>query len=133
MPAEARKYIAPLIAEYKAMQCRRRPRPARAICHDCLDFASRAWRRPLTEKEKQSLRSFYDKTMTAEGDHDKAIRALLARILVSPAFLYRVEQPSEAAAAEAAQRLGYGQPPELLPLGLHSRRGTAPRRRRRAN
>ena len=66
----------------------------------------RAWRRPLTEKEKQSLRAFYDKTMTSEDDHDKAIRALLARILVSPAFLYRVEQPPEAAAAQAALAVG---------------------------
>jgi hypothetical protein len=59
---------------------------------DALAFASRAWRRPLTVAEKASLRSFYQRTRAANGlDHDAAIRALLARVLVSPAFLYRVE------------------------------------------
>src|SRR5215208_6825691 len=51
--------------------------------------------------------------MTAENDHRKAVRALIARILVAPAFLYRVEQPSEAAALkpltnwEMASRLSF--------------------------
>ncbi|MGH8639722.1 MAG: DUF1592 domain-containing protein, partial [Burkholderiales bacterium] len=59
---------------------------------DALTFASRAWRRPLTAAEKTSLRAFYQKSRTVTRlDHDEAIRALLARILVSPAFLYRVE------------------------------------------
>jgi hypothetical protein len=77
-----------------------RPLPARIILPDCLRFAAIAWRHPLSEKEKQGLRTFYDHAMTSEGDHDKAIRALLTRILVSPAFLYRVEQPLEAVAAK---------------------------------
>lgn len=112
MPAELRGYMAPLVAENKvvmAAQSAARPRHV----NDCLDFAARAWRRPLTEREKQSLRSFYDKTFTAENDHRKAIRAMIARILVSPAFLYRVEQPSESAALkpltnwEMASRLSF--------------------------
>jgi hypothetical protein len=81
---------------------------------DCLEFASRAWRRPLTEKEKQSLRAFYDKTITLDPDHRKAIRALLSRILVSPAFLYRVEADGRAGLEaypttnwEMASRLSY--------------------------
>ncbi len=111
-PAEARAYMAPHIAEYKAvMAAQAAARPQRV--QDCLDFASRAWRRPLTPQEKQGLRSFYDKAMTAEADHTKAIRALLARILVAPAFLYRVEQPAEALAVkplndwEMASRLSF--------------------------
>jgi hypothetical protein len=59
---------------------------------DALAFASRAWRRPLTPAEKTSLRAFYQKSRTVTHlDHDAAMRTLLARILVSPAFLYRVE------------------------------------------
>ena len=59
---------------------------------DALAFASRAWRRPLTAGEKTNLRAFYDKTRAVNKlDHDAATRALLARILVSPAFLYRLE------------------------------------------
>ena len=120
MPAEARKYIAPLHAEYVATrtaEAAARPAPSGRLS----PFRRRAWRRPLSEKEKQSLRAFYDKTITSEGDHEKAIRALLARILVSPAFLYRVEKPVGSGGRQAAQRLGYGQPAELLPLVLHSR------------
>ena len=60
--------------------------------NDVLTFASRAWRRPLTAAEKASLRAFYQKSRKTHGlEHDDAIRAVLARILVSPAFLYRVE------------------------------------------
>ncbi len=59
---------------------------------DALAFASRAWRRPLTASEKASLRAFYQKSRDViHLDHDAAMRALISRILVSPAFLYRVE------------------------------------------
>ncbi len=99
LPAEARKYIAPLHAEYVATRAAEAAARPRHLA-DCLHFAAVAWRHPLSEKEKLALRSFYDKTITSEGDHDKAIRALLTRILVSPEFLYRVEKPVEAVAAK---------------------------------
>jgi hypothetical protein len=42
--------------------------------------------------EKAGLRAFYRKARAVNRlDHDAALRTLLARILVSPAFLYRVE------------------------------------------
>ena len=96
LPAEMRKYVIPLRSEYDAVLA---AQAAARLGHvrDCLEFAGRAWRRPLTEQEKQSLRSFYDKTISADPDHPKAIRALLARILIAPQFLYRVEQVSNAA------------------------------------
>jgi mono/diheme cytochrome c family protein len=91
LPAEMRKYVAPLRREYDAvMAAQAAARPGHV--KDCLEFASRAWRRPLTEQEKQGLRAFYDKTISGEPDHRKAIQALLTRILVAPQFLYRVEQ-----------------------------------------
>jgi uncharacterized protein DUF1592/uncharacterized protein DUF1588/uncharacterized protein DUF1595/uncharacterized protein DUF1585 len=91
--------VIPLRREYDAVlaaQTAARPGHVR----DCLEFAGRAWRRPLTEQEKQSLRSFYDKTISADPDHPKAIRALLTRILVAPQFLYHVEQVSNAGPGE---------------------------------
>jgi hypothetical protein len=100
MPAEMRGYALPLRAEYdraRAAQAAARPKHL----EDCLAFAARAWRRPLSERDRQSLRGFYDQAVTAEKDHTKAIRAVLARILVSPAFLYRAEQPLDAAAVRA--------------------------------
>jgi hypothetical protein len=97
MPAEARMYAIGLKAEYDSVvKAQAAARPGHV--EDCLKFASRAWRRPLTEKERQGLRSFYDQAMTSENDHRKAIRAVLTRVLISPAFLYRVETPVDAAA-----------------------------------
>jgi len=107
LPAEMRKYVIPLRREYdvvRAAQAAARPGHVK----DCLEFASRAWRRPLTEQEKQSLRSFYDKTIGADPDHRKAIRALLTRILIAPQFLYRVEQVADAAPSK--------QSPDLPPI-----------------
>ncbi|MGE0883269.1 MAG: DUF1592 domain-containing protein [Blastocatellales bacterium] len=101
LPAEMRKYVAPLRREYDAVnaaQLAARPGQVR----DCLEFASRAWRRPLTEKEKLDLRAFYGKTFAAEQDHRKAIRSLIARILVAPQFLYRIEQGANAPSLKAA-------------------------------
>ncbi len=64
---------------------------------DVLSFASRAWRRPLTAIEQSGLRGFY-RTSRATGklSHEGAIRATLARVLMSPAFLYRVESAPRA-------------------------------------
>ena len=81
---------------------------------DALAFAERAWRRPLTADEEKRLRAFYaglrqQNTM----DHPQALRALLARILVAPTFLYRVEPPRERQGIEPlsdrqlANRLSY--------------------------
>lgn len=94
LPAEMRKYVIALRAEYNAVRAAAAAARPRHV-EDCLNFASRAWRRPLSEREKQSLRSFYEVTINATPDHRKAIGALLARILVAPQFLYRVEQVAD--------------------------------------
>jgi mono/diheme cytochrome c family protein len=60
-----------------------------------LDFAGRAWRRSLSADERETLLASY-RADRAEGiKHDPALRAALARVLSSPWFLYRVEQPAE--------------------------------------
>lgn len=97
LPAAMRKYVIPLRREYdRVLAAQAAARPGHV--EDCLQFASRAWRRPLTEKEKQSLRAFYHKTVSTDADHRKAIQALLARILIAPQFLYRLEQADGALA-----------------------------------
>ena len=58
-----------------------------------LKFATRAYRRPLPEPEKRSLRDLYQLLRQDELSHDEALRAVLARVLVSPNFLFRIEQP----------------------------------------
>jgi mono/diheme cytochrome c family protein len=91
LPDPARPHVAALRAHYdEVMKAQRAGRAGHVTA--ALTFASRAWRRPLTAPEKAGLRAFYRKSRTVNGlDHDAAVRAVLARILVSPAFLYRVE------------------------------------------
>ncbi len=78
-----------------------------------LKFAETAYRRPLTDAEKNDLRSLYRKLRDQEIPHDQAVRLTLARTLVTPAFLYRTEEaaPGNHAAPvndwELATRLSY--------------------------
>ena len=85
------------------------PRHVEAV----LEFAGRAYRRPLTVSETNGLRALYRKFREQEQSHEDAIRLLLARVLVSPAFLYRAETPGVGVAQapvsdwELATRLSY--------------------------
>ncbi len=89
--AEARPHLRSLRAHYDDV-VRAQTLAEPGHLEHALTFASRAWRRPLTAAEKSGLRAFYEKSRTVNQlDHDAALRALLARVLVSPAFLYRVE------------------------------------------
>lgn len=56
-------------------------------------FAERAYRRPLRDGEAGQLRDLYARLRAQDLGHDDAIRMTLARVLVAPAFLYRVEEP----------------------------------------
>ena len=56
-------------------------------------FAARAWRRPLTAEERDAILAGYRDDRAEGVEHDPAFRAALARVLASPWFLYRVEEP----------------------------------------
>ena len=58
-----------------------------------LKLAERAWRRPMEDADKRELRGLYETLRTQGIPHELAIRLVLARVLTSPAFLYRLEQP----------------------------------------
>ncbi len=91
LPAEPRGYIERLHDEYHSAQ---RALAAAEPGHvaDGLKLAERAWRRPLAPDEQRRLRDYYSRLRNDEQlDHVRAVRALLARILVAPAFLYRAE------------------------------------------
>ena len=62
-------------------------------------LAADAWRRPLKEGEADQFRTLYQDLRKQELPHDLAVRRLIARVLVSSAFLYRGEK---AAAGEKA-------------------------------
>ena len=60
-------------------------------------LARRAYRRPVTDDEVDVLVEFYDDGRAA-GDFDDGIELALRRLLVSPEFLYRIEDdPPEVA------------------------------------
>ena len=59
-----------------------------------LAFAARAWRRPLAADESEAILASYRADRGEGVKHDPAFRAALARVLSSPWFLYRVEQPA---------------------------------------
>jgi hypothetical protein len=102
MPAEARQYAVGLRATFDAANAAEKVAQAKHF-DDCLEFAARAWRRPLTAKEKLSLRAFYDKALTGDPDHTRAVKTLIARILLAPDFLYRLEQGSTASPASVVK------------------------------
>ena len=79
-----------------------------------IQFASRAYRRPLQDDEVAELRALYRKLRDEEVSHEEAIQLTLARVLVSPAFLYRLEQAAPGSKKsgpvsdwEMASRLSY--------------------------
>ena len=57
-----------------------------------IEFAGKAWRRPLTPAEIKDLQTTYSALRTKDGlSHEDAIRDSVIRILLSPRFLYRVD------------------------------------------
>lgn len=78
-----------------------------------LEFAGRAYRRPVDEKEQKELRELYQTIRSKGASHLDAVRGVLTRILVSPAFLFRAEHapvsktPGSVNDWELATRLSY--------------------------
>ena len=78
-----------------------------------LAFAGKAFRRPLQEKEKSDLRTLYHAVRKKGAGHDEAFRGVLAGILASPSFLFRIEavskgrEPTPVSDLELATRLSY--------------------------
>jgi hypothetical protein len=55
-------------------------------------FTQRAYRRPLSRKERDDVLAFYRSLRRKDGlDHEAAVRDTIASVLVSPHFLYRVD------------------------------------------
>lgn len=96
-------------AAFKQQLVEAEPRQVDAL----LAFAGRAYRRPLKPTETNDLRALYKNLRDQELPHEEAFRVALARVLVSPAFLYRAEEtPAGTATApvsdwELATRLSY--------------------------
>jgi Protein of unknown function (DUF1592)/Protein of unknown function (DUF1588)/Protein of unknown function (DUF1587)/Protein of unknown function (DUF1585)/Protein of unknown function (DUF1595)/Ca-dependent carbohydrate-binding module xylan-binding len=58
-------------------------------------LASRAFRRPATDKEIERLTKLAAQVRTDGGTYEEGIQVALQAVLVSPHFLFRVEQPRQ--------------------------------------
>lgn len=67
-------------------------------------LARRAYRRPLTDEDLQTLLDFYQ-AGRSEGDFEGGIGTALERILVGPEFLFRIESDPEKVAPDTAYRI----------------------------
>ncbi|NBQ57171.1 MAG: DUF1592 domain-containing protein [Opitutaceae bacterium] len=104
-----RKPINERAAAFRRMLSDTEPRHVEAL----VAWAERAYRRPLTSSEAEALRELYRTLRAKDLPHAEAVRLVLARVLVSPHFLYRGETPGPALAQvplsdrELATRLSY--------------------------
>ena len=115
-----RQPIAQRANDFRAAEQAAQPKHLTAVA----DLATRAFRRPLSEAERQSLAGLYQRLLAEGMSHDAAVRLLIVRVFVSTSFLYRLEQcepgvgASPVSSWEMASRLSYflwsGPPDENL-------------------
>ena len=69
-------------------------------------LARRAYRRPASDGDLETLLAFY-RAGRQDGGFERGIQEALARLLVSPRFLFRIERDPEGIAADGAYPIGY--------------------------
>ena len=69
-------------------------------------LARRAYRRPIQERDMESLLSFYQRTRNTKKSFEAGIESALQLILASPEFLFRIEEDPANLEANAAYQLG---------------------------
>ena len=85
-------------------------------------FVSRAYRRPLTQEDREDMKAVFAEGQRLAGDFEGGVRAVVEVALQSPEFLYLVEtsgdtteRVTERTGSETAARLAYfltGSPPD---------------------
>ena len=68
-------------------------------------LARRAYRQPVSEADVETLLAFY-RSGRREGGFERGIQEALARLLVSPQFLFRIERDPEELVAGGVYRIG---------------------------
>ena len=101
LPAEPRRYTRELRRSYLRVQ-RAFETAQSGHLDDMIEFTTRAWRGPLSDETERGLRSFYETLRSTSGmSHQRAMKALYARILTAPEFLYRAERSPSGLSQEA--------------------------------
>jgi hypothetical protein len=70
----------------------------------CHKFAERAFRRPLTDEQKQL---YVDQHFAGDVDSDTAVRRVVLLVLKSPRFLYYEVKPDSSSPFDVAERLAF--------------------------
>lgn len=82
------KWVSTHIRETERARIAAEPAHRKAL----LAFAGKAYRRPLTDAERNELLAFYQSLRNRDGlSHEEAIRDCVVRILMSPNFLFRLD------------------------------------------
>jgi hypothetical protein len=85
-------------SRHRIFSCRPAGRARQRACADQIlsRIAGRAYRRPVTTRDRASLLAFYDRAATAGSPHafEDGIRLALQAILASPQFVFRMERGS---------------------------------------
>jgi hypothetical protein len=91
----------------RVLVCKPASAAEEAACADEIfaTLAKRAFRRPVDADDVSAPRSFYDEARAEGGDFDAGVRAGLARMLVSPSFLFRAEVDEPDSPVGAAHRI----------------------------
>ena len=96
-PSRARVFICRPANSAEELPCARRILGA---------LARRAYRRPLQERDMESLLSFYQRGRNTKKSFDAGIESALQLILASPEFLFRIEEDPANLEANAVYQLG---------------------------
>ncbi|MCA9137600.1 MAG: DUF1592 domain-containing protein, partial [Planctomycetales bacterium] len=63
-----------------------------------IEFAQRAYRRPLSDDDRDGIRAYYERLREQDGlSHEDAIRDSLVAVLMSPNFCFRLDLPGRSA------------------------------------
>jgi hypothetical protein len=102
------QWVNDTLRSVERMRVEAEPRHLNAL----LKFAARAYRRPLSEAEREKILAFYHELREKNGlTHEEAIRDSIVSVLMSPKFCYRMDAGSTLSKAlsgyDLASRLSY--------------------------
>ena len=90
-----RDYFVNMNATIRSLeQAKRAAEPAQLEA--LVDFATRAYRRPLTSAEREDLLAFYRSLRAQKLGHEEALHDAVVSVLMAPAFSFRVTLPNVA-------------------------------------
>jgi len=86
-----------------------------------LQFAARAWRRPLAQAERDEVLAYYRQLREqSRMTHEEAMRASITSLLVSPDFLYRIDRVDSRAKTAMSRPEGAHAAAAHRPLSAYS-------------